>query len=137
MENINMYIGIVGVFGAIISPIVTLIGLWFSHKINVKKAASEEKKTLGEAEKLEEEARELNIRNQLAQIGVYAVTIENLRKDVWEHTSKISLLENRLLETENERDVLKNENRSLRTQVRELQDKVQVLEDLRTNGNIE
>jgi len=100
MDNIVLLVGLV------ISPLVTIIGLILSYRQNAKKTTSE-------AKKLEAEADEITLKNQLAQLQYYIKITEDLRGEV--------------SELRKEKNALVAENITLRQQVNAQEQEIQTL----------
>jgi uncharacterized 2Fe-2S/4Fe-4S cluster protein (DUF4445 family) len=94
------------IIGLVISPVVTIIGLVLNYRQNAKKSQSE-------SEKLQAEADEITLKNQLTQLQYYIKITEDLRGEV--------------AELRKEKNALVAENITLREQVNAQEKEIETL----------
>lgn len=73
---------LLGILGAIISPIVTAIGLFLQYKKDLKKEESEQVVKEAEAKKIEADAHALDTKVSMDQIKFYVDMVNTLRDEV-------------------------------------------------------
>lgn len=125
---------IVGIVGAIVSPLVTALGLYLQHQRDKSKVVAEVKKQEAEAEKIEQEAKILELKTNIDTINYYIGMVTALRSEVNALTElsrknggEIAVLIARLKVADEEKERLARENVELVKRVQDLSQEVEML----------
>jgi cell division protein FtsB len=133
--NVENYgILIIGILGAILSPLGTILGLYLQHAREKKKLASEIAIQDAEAAKMEAEAKVLEIKSNIETVNYYIGMVTALRAEVNALTElsrrnggEIAVLTARLKTSDEEKAQLAKENETLVKKVQDLEREVALL----------
>lgn len=132
MENYGILI--IGILGAILSPLGTIIGLYLQHDREKKKLSSEIAIKGAEASKIEAEAKVLELKGNLDTVNYYIGLVSALRAEVNALTElsrknggELSVLTGRLRVADGDKAILAKENEELVNKVHELEREVALL----------
>lgn len=138
--NVEYEILIIGLVGAVVSPLVTALGLYLQHQRDRRKVVAESKKEEAEAEKIEQEAKTLELKNNIDTVNYYIGVVTALRSEVNALTElsrknggEIAVLTARLKVADDEKERLAKENTEL---VKKVQDLSQEVEMLKANQKV-
>jgi hypothetical protein len=127
---------IIGMVGAIVSPLVTALGLYLQHQRDKNKVLAETKKEAAEAEKLEAEAKALDIKSNMDTVNFYIGMVNALRLEVNTLTElsrknggEIALLTAKLAQSDSDKKKLAEDNAELVKEVQELRVEVAILRE--------
>jgi hypothetical protein len=133
MEN-NTSVLIIGIIGAIISPIITALGLYFQYQKDKRTAVSEQVKAEAEADKVLAEAKALDAKANMDTVNYYIGMVNALRTEVNNLTElsrknggEISILMAKLAQADSEKAQLARDNAALVQEVKELRAEVAIL----------
>ena len=128
------YILIAGIAGAILSPIVTALGLFFQYRKDRKKNDALSDKIAADAEKIEAETKLLNHQADKDTINFWIGMVETLRKEVNSLTElsrqnggEIAVLTAKLRQSDKEKEELAKQKEDLVKEVQELREEVETL----------
>ena len=141
------------VVGPLLSLIITFLGLFLSHRYEMKRLAVEDRKAKEEAKRIDAEASKLEaekdkivLEGGVAQLAYFSSAMDNMRKELEfqsnrgrENSDRIALFEAKLIEADQEKKVLAEENKRLKDQVESQEIKIlsQEAEITELRGKIE
>lgn len=137
----------IGIFGAIISPLISAFGLYLQYrkdqKIQEAKKITDEaeaEKIKAEADKIKAEAKALDNKTDIDTINFYIGMVEALRSEVNNLTEisrrnngEIATLTARLMVADEEKAKLAKDNAELLLEVQQLREEVAVLKKQQNN----
>jgi len=142
MEN-NASVLLIAIIGAIVSPIVSIIGIYLQYRKDIVKNKIEEVKMEADAHRIDAEAKVLDVKANMDTVNFYIGIVNALRTEVNTLTElsrknggEISTLTAKLAIADAEKAQLAKDNAALVEEVKQLRTEVAILKE-QLNGKKE
>lgn len=134
MKMENNALVIIAILGAVVSPIITGLGLLLQYRKDIKRAADDKIKLSAEADKITAEAHAIDTKTDIDSLNFYIGLVNALRLEVNNLTElnrktggEIAILSAKLMQSDAENAQLTRRNAELTKEVQELREEVALL----------